>query len=329
MRKILILFIFPALLIFPVFAFAQFNSFSVTDISTSISPQTPGPLDNVTIRAESFGTDLNKATIRWSLNDRVIKEGIGLKTFSFQMGQAGTVSKIDLFITTDEGEAINRSFSFAPNDVDLVWQTNSYTPPWFNGKPLFSHQNIIKFIAIPHIIQDGKEVPSSNLIYTWTRNDTVLGDFSGYGKNTYTMQGSIISRPLDMIVKVSTLDGNDIGFAETVVAPVDPIILFYEKSPLYGLLYQRFIGQDYYMTSPEVEISAVPIFFGVSNPTDSNLAYHWNINGSQLNNASPSQIFRAPENQKGYSNIYLSIENSAKELQSASSKFNLNFDTEK
>lgn len=308
---------------------AQFTVPLQTDISTEIKPENPKPNQLVTISVISYGTDLNSANIVWKLNGKVSKSGKGLKTFSFTSGSVGVETSIEVTIETKEGEIITNTYKIKPGIIDLIWQAEGFVSPFYKGKTLFSYQDKIKFIAIPHVSgADGKEISPKNLIYKWTKNDTVMGDFSGYGYDTYTLISSIIARPVTMRVDVSSSDGVALGYSTVTVVPSDPKIVFYKKDPMYGILFQKAIsGSEELGSSKEISVLAQPFFFGTTDKNSSDLSYKWQLNGNTIEEGDDSTIktFRLTDNSSGNATISLSIENSNKILQYASNQFQLMF----
>jgi hypothetical protein len=311
-------------------AHAQFNSPLPTSINVDIEPSTPKPYDTVTVTLSSYDTDLDGATITWSVNGKKQGSGVGQKVLSFSVGAANTTTALAITIVTSQGETINKSYSIRPTSVDLIWEATGYTPPFYKGKTLFSHQDVIEFIALPHITNsNGVEIPPQNLVYTWTRNGTVVGDFSGYGKYTYSVQSSIVSRPLDIQVEVTSPNTDAVGSAEVVATPVDPTVLMYEKNPLYGIQFQKALADGTTLTgSKEINVIGEPYFFGTTDAHDASLSYNWNINGSTIDSDTTvtTRTFREPDNSNGgTSNISLTVNNSNQILQSATYGFNLTF----
>ncbi len=308
---------------------AQFDTPLPTSINVDISPSTPQPNQTVTITLSSYSTDLNAATITWMLGGKKIDSGKGDKTLSFAVGPSGTDTAVSIVILTNQGETITKSYDIRPTTVDMIWQATGYTPPFYKGKTLFSHQDVIEFIALPHFSDaNGAEIPPQNLIYTWTRNGTVVGDFSGYGKYTYTVQSSIISRPLDIQVQVTSPNTNAVGSAETVVAPTDPMVLMYEKNPLYGIQFQKVLADGAILSSSrEINVIGEPYFFGTTDSHDTSLTYNWSINGNSIDSdtTQTTRVFREPDGVVGTSNISLSVTNTNQILQSAQYAFNLIF----
>ncbi len=308
---------------------AQFNQTPENVVNVKMTPENPGPDQTVQVQLESYSTDLNKASIVWKVNGGNTQSGTGKTTFTFTTGKAGSQTTLDIVIQPINGNVITKTLSFQPATVDLIWQSESFVPPFYRGKALFSHQNKISFIAIPHIIGvDGQEIPAKNLVYTWTRNGSALPDFSGYGMNTYTMIASVISRPLDVSVEVSSKDASGVAFGQVVVSPQDPEVIMYQKHPLYGTKFEKAIRNTYTMdTSNEMELIAMPYFFGTQNLSNGELAFVWNLNGNQIpvDSGQRNQIFRQKEGTSGTSRIGVSISHATKILQSASMSFNLQF----
>ena len=93
-------------------------------------PETPGPSEMVRVSIESYLTDLNKATISWSLNGKVVDRGVGRKSFSFQNGPSGKTTRLTIPITTNAGEYITKEFSGNPVGLTILWEADTYTPPF-------------------------------------------------------------------------------------------------------------------------------------------------------------------------------------------------------
>ncbi len=324
---LLIIFIFSLISVSPIYA--QFTSPLAPSLSVTFTPENPGPNTEVTATAESFSTNINAAQVSWRVNGVSKSSGKGQKTFTFTTGNPGETTNVSVSVQTAEGESVNQSFSFKGSSVDVVWQVKTYTPPFFKGKALFSHQSIVTFIAIPHIsASNGQEVNPKNLTYTWTKNGTVLGDFSGYGKNTYSMQGSVVSRPIEMKVEVTSGNG-DVSVGKAVVTPIEPEISLYTKNPLYGIQFQTALTNQVTLPGKEMQVVAVPFFFSGLTNRGQNLSYSWSINGTPIDSdkTQTSRNFRPNDNTQGTSNISLSIENTQTVLQYAATSFNLIFNT--
>ncbi len=321
---------FIFLLTLPIISLAQVAGLNLTesDIVVEMVPDSPGSYQKVFVRLNSYITDINSANITWTLNGQVRATGLGTKNFDFNTGSLDSVSDLSIKILTREGFLINKNIKIKPLDVDLVWEADSYVPPFYKGKSLFSHENQIKFIAIPHIINtNGQEISPKNLIYKWIKDDVVMDSQSGYGKNTITITGSLISRPIEMSVLVTSPTTSSSGVARIKVEPVEPTLLFYSKNPVYGIEFQRALqGIVKLEGKKEMTVVGIPYYFGVRNTSSYDLTYKWSINGAKINGESTNtQTFVQKEGASGKALISISVESASKILQYAKNSFNLEF----
>jgi hypothetical protein len=310
--------------------YAQNIGLGPNDVSLDIYPENPQPHQTVSINIQSFSTNLDEADITWSINGIQKLKGFGKKSLSFTTGKAGEVTNIQIDIMTSIGVPIVKSFSITPNSVDLIAEPETYTPPFFKGKPLFTHQSTVVFVAFPHIVSNGVEIPSEKLIYKWSKDGDVLGSNSGYGKNILTYNAPLISRDFNIDVVVTDPTTNSTAEGSMDMFPQEPIIVFYRKDPLYGVQYNKALVDSYKLAGKEVEITAVPYYFSGSSNTDSQLQYKWSINGNPIedNGSSPSKVFRLVGDLFGLSDISLSIDHSDRVLQSASENITIDFQKE-
>jgi len=329
MKYSIFLLLFVSILGFSTIAKAQGTSLTQSEIEINMIPESPKPGQLVQITLNSFITDINSANITWKVNGKIQKTGVGEKVFSFTVGEIGVRTTIDIGVRTKEGEVINKTIIIKPVSVDLIWQSEGFVPPFYKGKSMFSHQNKITVIAMPHITSgSGVETSSKNLIYTWKKDGSVIESASGYGKNSYTFEGSLISRPIGIEINVSSPTASDTGYAYTTITPSEPSIIFYKKDPLYGIEFQKALSGNVNLeNSDEISVVGMPFFFGSITANSRELIYKWSINGSFINNdpSQTTQVFRQKEGTSGMSNISLSIENENKILQYASQSFNIMF----
>lgn len=314
-------------ILIPVNSYAQLPS-TQDDIGVEMIPANPGPNEKVSVKISSYSIDLNSSAITWSVNGSVAKNATGDKNFMFTTSSFGQTTKLSITARTSDGEIITKNISINPSSVDLVWESEGLVPPFFKGKALFSHQNQITFIAIPHIYGPGGEIPAKKLIYKWSKNGSVVEETSGFGKDTYTFTGNLISRPFIVEVEVSSPEVVTVGYGASSASPIEPIVVLYKKSPVYGIELQREISSTELLNEPEITIVAIPLFFGASRYDDPGLSYKWRINGKPTGGILNQnvQIFRPQEKTVGSASISLSLENKMKVFQLANKSFNLNFD---
>lgn len=329
MKQFVFILLFVSIFGFFGVANAQFGTLPETEVGIDMVPQNPGPGEVVYVSATSYGTDLNSANFTWKTNNKTQKFGVGEKSFSFTTGDITTTTVLDIIIETRDGETIKKTFRIRPASIDLIWESDGFVPPFYEGKSLFSHQNKITVVALPHIISSGGlEIGAKNLIYIWKKNGSVIEDASGFGKDTYSFVSPLISRPSKIEVEVSTVDDSRKGYSSITLNPSEPQVLFYKKDPINGIELQKSLQNTVELfTSKEVAIVGVPLFFGTNTPDNGELSFRWFINGSLVKDTpnQSTQVFRSIEGTSGTARIGLSIENNTKILQSASGNFNLNF----
>ncbi len=297
-------------------------------ITLDVSPQYPKANEIVDISISAYGTNLNAASISWSVNGKVIQSAIGATKFSINSGNYGETKKVLVIIRPTGQPEINRSLTIAPQEVSLIYEADSYTPPFYRGKGLFNKEGTVRFVAMPNMTSStGARLNSSSLIYKWIINDTVKGSMSGYGKNSFQYTSSILGEAVKVEVEVSSTDGKIKGKGIMITMPNASEILMYEKNPLYGILYNRDVGSNNFtLKDSEVTIKAEPFFLSTPQ-AKTGLKYTWTINGGVI----PVPIgqdyvtLRNSTGQQGTSLIGVIVNNTTHLLQKISGSAPINF----
>lgn len=204
--------------------------------------------------------------------------------------------------------------------VDLLWQGDTYTPPFYHGRSLWSNQSRISFVAIPHDLGN-----PANLNYKWTKNGTILGNINGIGKNTLSFVDPIISKPQIIKVEVLASDKTVLATRSVLATPIPPVLTIYENNPLYGFLFNREVNKTFQLEEKEVTFTAFPFFFNVSNRLDGTIGYEWDTNAETGAEAKNSVTYRIPDGAKGTSEIHVSASSTEKLLESAVNSFVIRF----
>jgi len=297
-------------------------------VVTEVVPEVPKPGDEVTITAELYGDiDLNATLITWSINGVTSLRGVGKKEFKFIMGDSGKLTTVDFEATPDNAPAITKTWNFAPVDVDILWQANTYTPPFYKGKALFTPEANVTFIALPNIIIGGKRVDPTDIVYKWKVDRTVDGENSGFGKSSYDFTGSIILKPTLIQAEVYAASNNAFkGINGFQISHVFPQALMYEDSPIYGILFNKTLTNQHTAKSDEVELSIVPYFFSTAGKNEA-VSYKWDLNNNPLAipESQNSAIFRRKDDKKGSAGVSVTITNPSKILQKATASLGLLF----
>lgn len=289
-------------------------------LDIKVSPQTPGPNESVKITIESYLADLYKATMTWSLDGKIVEKGLGKMVFNFQNGPSGKTTRVSVTVTTNTGYTLTKEFLFTPVGITILWEADTYTPPFYKGKALMVPQARVRVAAVPDTAGPGSPLGAGNFVYTWKKNDTVWADASGYGKNVFSFVGPIPLSKIDVRVAVSSLDDSTKSELRVNVPLSRPFILFYEKHPLLGVLYNRPLGSEYALNKKEFSISAEPYFFSNEDPRTPTLKYNWEINGKTVQKHSRTVTIRNDTGAKGDSSVLLTMRGIAKTFQNASQK---------
>jgi hypothetical protein len=312
---------------------------SLDGIDISSTPANPSPGSTVAVSIQSFSIDLDQASISWTVDGKTLTKGNGLTSINITAPASGKSTQVSVSIHTSAGANIQKVIDVESGDIEIVWETSGYSPPLYQGKVPFAYQNTITFTAMPHLVdRNGKAIDPRNLIYKWSNGSNVFGDQSGYGRQSITIQGSIIPRELDMDVVVTSTDGNSNGEAGLIINASAPSLEFYQDDPLYGVLYNTAIGSSIKLSHNELKVVAAPYGFDIpqsaansaADNMPSALVYNWNVNNVSQSNLSSSRsiVLRVADGQQGTSAISLTLANTGNDiLQGATAAFNAIFNT--
>lgn len=318
----------------PVFSFAQNNQglqinlpyAMENELGVQIIPNYPRPNELVFLNLTLYTEDLNSANIIWYKDGKNVLSGKGEIRYSFKTGSVGQSVNIEVVVRLLSGVSFSKAISFTPASVDLVWEANSYVPPFYKGKALHPNQGTLKVVAMPEFVKAGRRISPQNLIYKWSNNTEVYQSKSGYGKNVLNLDGSLLGRSekIEVLVTDPTNNLSAQGFVD--ISPTNPEIVFYENSPYYGHIFDSAINQSFVLKSGEIQILAAPYYF--TKETTDLIQSEWRLNNRVVSDLSGSRtaIFRKPDGESGTSVISLHMQNFAKILQQADGNLTMNFE---
>ncbi len=284
-------------------------------LGIKITPETPGPNENVTIVLTSYSTDLNRALISWTVDGQLSLSGYGKNSFSLNSPNTGSQKTVTINIVTQNGIKMERVVILAPQDVDLLWEAiDSYTPPFYKGKALPSREALIEITAVPALRNSaGSKLSDTDLVYTWTHNYTAMPNYSGYGKNSYVYKNAYLDNPDTISLVVSSRDGGQNAKKDLRLSLGSPKIVFYPKDPTTSVVSDYAIDEKYRLQKDSVTVVAIPYFFssGSGNPADSILSYVWEINNQTqtVPNIKNELTIKKPVGVSGTSSIGLNVVN--------------------
>lgn len=285
----------------------------------SVVPQHPGPFEQVSVTVEDFSRDLNKVNIAWSLNGKTEQTGVGLKRYTLTTGALGTVSNISINMGGDVSTVTIR-----PTVTDILWQADTYTPPFYKGKALHSNQDPVTLVAEPFFITTtGSRLDPEKLIYKWKEGGKINNNASGTGKRTFTVNPSVLIRPIEVELEVTSSDNSYHSLSTIRIPDSKTEVLLYENDPLYGIRFEEALNnKDFSITEQEIRVFGVPMYFSNEQESDGQLVLTWNLNNSRINQTENEVIFRKPEGSTGgRSLISLGIKNPVRYAQFSSANF--------
>ena len=298
-------------------------------VSISLVPENPKPNQSVVVKTQSFSTNLDNATFKWSVNGKVVAEGVGMKHLEKKKKKSGSVTSIQVEINTQNLGVIRDSITFRPTEVTLIWESDGYIPPFYKGRSFYTLGGALKVVAIPEFFSSqGKRMNPKDLVYTWKKNGEVVASASGYGKDFFISdKTSYLREGNDISVEVSSPRENITGSASVIVEPQQLEILMYEKSPLYGILFNKTLPSSFSLTNEEITLYATPFFFSTQTQSLGELSFEWTMNNNPIRSAAGSNelTLRKETGQVGSSDIGITIQNPRKVLQGTNTKTRILF----
>jgi len=312
------------LLAFPVSAVLINPASSGYNLELNLKPEYPAANQTVSAQVALYGLEIERCEIAWFVNGVLKERKTGQTEFFFQVGDWGETTTLVVQINTPHNELLTKQLQVTPVEVDLIWETDTLTPPFYKGKAVNSSNAVINITAFPNFVADNNQkINADKLIYRWIVDSKVMGDQSGYGKKTFSLEGPQSNRSKHIKVEVESTDGNLRAQKSISLRSQNPQVIFYEEDPLLGILYNSAIKDEYNLKKEEIKIVAVPFFLSPQN----NTLYKWTINNQTIeNNLDKNKIIlRQPTDQTGQSKIALKIQNMGKILQFAEEGFLIKF----
>lgn len=308
-------------LLLPVAAGAQSLESAMTNVSpftVSVSPQYPAPQGQAALSLLSTSLDLTNATMTMSVGGKNIYQG-SVHPVAVTLGKTGSVTNVVVKIITN-GATYTQQVSLQPQDVALVIEPVSSSPPLYRGKSSVPLEGDVRVVAMANLKgASGKAINPSTYAYTWTVDDTQIASASGIGKSALLVASPLQYRARTVSVAVMTQDGALAGGAELTLTALDPTLRVYENDPLLGLRYDHAISGQFNITDAESSLYAAPF----SLPTTNGAPFiQWFLDGTSVQTG--SAITLRPTG-SGQGNASLSLTASAGESTTISANLSLIF----
>lgn len=270
-----------------------------------VTPLFPEPGDTVTVFAETYSFDTSRANTIWRVNGEVIEQGRGIQQITFDLGTFQNNARVS-FTATQGAETISHNITIVPNIIDLIVESGTYTPPFYKGGTVPTHEAPMRIVALPSL----GAYDSEELIYTWRINGQVAGSKSGAGRSTLTTEAAPLGQRLAVRVDVESVDGAAQGRKEVSIKTQRPNVVLYAVNPLLGLNTARILERESELAEEEVTIHAEPFYVSGAYRDLLPILYTWKLNGKKVettNNDTGTITLRQAGTGKGTAYIQVSI----------------------
>lgn len=296
-------------------------------LSITFSPITPNPGDTVLVSVRSSLIDISESDILWQANGHTIAQGKGVDAASVQAGALGVEMRIDASVTPPGGVTAVAHATMIPTELDLLVDADSYTPPFYRGRPRASAGTNLHLQALPRFKRAGVFLPASALTYTWRRNDEVLGNISGRGRSTAIIPVEHLFGTDSISVEARSSDGLLSHISSFSLKAEEPLLVLYEDHPLYGVLYHRALSASTFIPETEMTFSAAPFFAQAASVYDPALNFLWHVNAKEIppHSTDPSELTINAENSSGVAFVELEVTHATNYYLSAKGAWNITF----
>ena len=259
-------------------------------VTLLLSPNQPEPGETVGISAESPIVDLTRSTLEWRADGKIIGSAVGLTHITVTAGPLGSVTTVSLSVAGPDGSILKTSTDITPARIDLIYDSNSYIPPFYRGRALPSAGTTVRVVAIPHFTGVARTEPApSDVSYVWKRNGRILSNLSGYGAGNIRVPAPALYSSDTLSVDATTRDGRGSAHVDMTVPSVTPFLLLYEDHPLFGITMFHALQKNEVIPDTEMTFAAEPYFADARNADDHVLTYTWRVNNELVTSTSSEQ----------------------------------------
>lgn len=297
-------------------------------IVISMTPENPLPSGFVHLSAASPMIDLAQSDITWYADKKIIAQGAGLAEADIAAGPLGSEVDVVVIAQSNDGSTASGEAFVRPTEINLIWESDSYTPPFYRGRALPSAGTKIRAQAIADFkLPNGTLVPESSITYTWRRNGSVIQTASGRERSFAVLPSPTLFGTDTIEVEAVSADGTLSGTASVNIPSVEPVLTLYEDNPLFGIMYSKALAQAATVKDPEVTFAAIPYFAEANSPDDSQLTYNWQVNGQRVpaDYTRPSEITINSDKSTGNAGIALSLTRLRNWYMKADGQWNISF----
>jgi hypothetical protein len=317
--------LFCLLFLAPFSAIAALVPTTQVSVAVSATPayQSPGSLVSLSATAQ---VPQGVYTYIWKVNGHESARGVDMTSFIAASGANGEVTDVTVTLQDSDGSVIGvGEYVLRPAEVALVWEGNTYVPPFYLGRALPNGESTIVVQAIPQFVDGKSTIPASELSYGWSVDGKALPSISGKGRSSMRVQATQYKYATTVSVVVSASDRSYAASAATTINHQTPFLAVYLDKPLSGVLMNEMVGASVPFSGDEMSFKAVPFF--TSNP--SALTFSWTLSAQPFTLAGndPSvATFRKTGDGTGTFPVGVSIAKEGSILEKGTQGFTLSFE---
>jgi hypothetical protein len=265
-------------------AYADFGLLGANaDLIISLEPAHPGPGDVVRLTVHSGSMDVTQDQVVWRVNGAVVRQAPGTSALEIPAGGLGAETVVEADALAPDGTVASAQTSVIPTEIDLLFSADSYVPPFYKGRALPSAGTNLHLEARARFIRpDQSAIPASDIMYTWRRNNRIMGSVSGQGKFSIVIPAPMMFGTDVISVEAASTDGTFSGVATTRIPSAEPALILYTNHPLFGIMFNQALRTSSAIPGSETTFAAIPYFVEAQNLNDPALSYLWTVNGRRV-----------------------------------------------
>ncbi len=240
------------------------------------SPRFPSPEEKVKVSINLENGEYPDK-ILWYKDDKLLDSNG--KEIIIDAPGLGEVVKIKTFINFKNKKALILEKEIKSSEIDLLWESQTYTHPIFRLAAFPSSGSLVKFKAFVKIPGEKER----DILFVWKKDGEELRGLSGLSKNYAEIKSNYFSN--DFIVTLELYDSKNfklLSSKSVLVKVKEPEIDFYLKDKLLGWIFEKTLANTLYLNNKE-EILAMPFNFDISGVFDNVLSWSWLVDGTQIN----------------------------------------------
>ena len=303
------------------------GSYDAYDIFVSESYPSPGEYVDFTIRSnKSFVSGIR--SVVWSIYG-VKRAEHANKTKITEI--AGSVPKrvsarIHYFDARGERRFTDISRWMRPVIFDVLWEADSVVTPLYRGHRLAGPETPILLSAkVQYIDQSGVVYTEKDFSFRWMIESRYLDDRGpGVSSVVYEGGGSYLNRYIIVQVEATLMSSGRVAFEKIINVPIiEPRLLVYPHTLLYGLARDRVFSENLALGSEEVTASVYPFYFSQSDFEKNAIQYRWFVNNETSHLKEGRKLDISVQGEGAEIPVRVFAQNENKDLQQSDIQFTL------